>query len=204
MSVIGGGRQRLPDMEPYPTNPVTGEYREAGDVAGVPEYTIEPATPRAPPVRAAWETKIDSPRWAFYAGLAGGVLILFAAFLGALFFTAIAAFDGTIPGWAWWAGPRDGVVGDDGFPQVPLMIAIWGLVTGIAVLLCALRVKERPDEAAIPGVIMLVAGLLSFLALGGFLLGGILAITGGVLAIAGSSAIWHARGPRMRERGIGR
>lgn len=182
------------DPDPYATNP--GSYaREPGTL---PEYRVEPvAGAKAMPIRAAWEDKIHFSRWAFYAGLAGGILILLAAFLGALLFTAIAAFGGTMPGWAWWradVGDNDG-----GFPEVPILIAVWGLVTGIVVLLCALRIKERPDEAAIPGIAMLVAGLLSFLALGGFLLGGIFAIAGGVLGIAGSSHLLGTRAPRVRR-----
>lgn len=177
------------DPDPYPTNPMTGDYHS------------EPAVPPSPPLRATWDDKVDYSRWAFYAGLGGGVLILLAAFLGALLFTAIAAFGGVMPGWAWWGPGADGVRVDSAFPEVPILIALWGLLTGIAVVLCALRIKERPDEAAIPGIVMLVAGLLSFLALGGFLLGGVLAISGGVLAIAGARSLWGMHAPRARDRG---
>lgn len=151
----------------------------------------EPDTPRSTP---AWYDRLDYGRWGFLAGLSGGVLILVAAFVVALFLSALAAF-GASPAWAF--DPGDEGPRDDGFPEVPLAIGAWGLVTGAVVLLAALRVKERPDDSAIAGVVMVSAGLLSFLATGGFLLGGVLAILGGVLAVAGARSIGLMRGPRL-------
>lgn len=172
-------------MDPlYPTNAVTGGH-----------VYEEPALP---PERVTWTDKIEYTRYAFYGGLAGGVLILVAAFIGALFLTAMATFGGGLPSWAW--GVDDQVGRDDGFPEVPILIGVWGLVTGGTVILAALRVKERPMHAALPGVAMIAGGVLSFFALGGFLLGGLLAIIAGVLAVAGSRTLFYARGPRLRER----
>ncbi|HUR68716.1 MAG TPA: hypothetical protein VM370_05670 [Candidatus Thermoplasmatota archaeon] len=170
-------------MDPtYPSSPV---YHEA---------PLEPAAP------ATWGERIEYARAGFYAGLAGGVLILVAAFVTALFLTAMATFAGGVPTWTWFDNDvRDGVV-NDGWPEVPIFIAVWGLVTGAAVLLGALAVKERPDRATVPGVVMLAAGLLSFFALGGFFLGGLLAIVAGVLAVAGSRNVFGVRAPRVRDR----
>lgn len=188
-------------MDPtYPTNPVTGGPAYAGpsyvDPVTGPHYREEPLVP---PSTGTWQDRVDYPRYAFYGGMAGGVLILLAAFLGALLLTAMATFGGGLPSWAW--GVDDDPGGrDDGFPEVPILIGVWGLVTGGAVLLAALRVKERPQHAAMPGILMIAAGVLSFFALGGFMLGGLLAIVAGVLAVAGSRSVWYARGPRLRER----
>jgi hypothetical protein len=84
--------------------------------------------------------------------------------------------------------------------MVPFLFAVWGLVTGGAVLLGALKLKENHEAAAGPGAIMLVGGLLSFLVFGGFLVGGLLAIVAGVLAIAGARSVFAVRGPRIRSQ----
>lgn len=167
-------------MDDSPTNPLTGG----------PVY--EPAEAPAPPVRA-WTDRIEHARWAFYAGLAGGVLILVAAFITALFVSALAGFHAMPDGW--WGVDADDA--DGGFPEVPIMIGLIGLVTGAAVVFGALRTKERPDRASGAGALMLAGGVLSFLATGGFLLGGVLAIAAGVLAIAGSRGVWTVRAPRV-------
>jgi uncharacterized protein YacL len=140
---------------------------------------IEPAIPDH---ELSWTDRIAYTRWAFYAGLAAGVLILLAAFIGALFLSVMAAMGNQL----------------SAYPQTPVLIGAWGIVTGGAVTLATLRVKERPMHAAMPGVVLVAGGVLSFLALGGFLLGGLLAIVAGVLAIAGSRAVFYARGPRLR------
>ena len=194
-------------MDPhYPTNPVTG-----GPL--VQEEPVIREEPVIPPDHGTWTDKVDYPRYAFWGGIAGGVLILLAAFLGALLLTAMATFGGGLPSWAWGVdddpggragrvddAPAPSYLGSDGFPEVPIIIGLWGLVTGGATLLAALRVRERPQHAAWPGIVMIAAGVLSFVALGGFMLGGLLAILAGVAAIAGSRSVWYARGPRVRVR----
>lgn len=142
-------------------------------------YRQEPALPHEPP---DWAPRGDHSRYAFYGGMAGGVLILLAGFIGALVLTLMAVFADVRPAW-----------------EVPVLIGLWGLVTGGVVLLAALRVKEAPETAALAGLAMVAGGVLSFFALGGFVLGGLLAILAGVLAIAGSRSLWYARGPRIRH-----
>lgn len=182
-------------MDPYPSNPLTG---------GIPDTTYRPIDAPAT-TSARWTDRTDYARWAFYAGLAGGVLILLAAFVVALFMTAWATFGGgAVPGWGAWNDAADVERGESGFPEIPILLSLWGLVTGGAVLLAALRAREHPERAAIPGIIMVSAGLLSFFALGGFLIGGILAMVGGVLAIAGSRTLWTTRAPRVRDRDYAR
>lgn len=178
-------------MDPltYPTNPLTGT-----SVASEPYETYDP------PTRITWSDKIEYTRWAFYGGLVGAVLILIAAFITALLLTAMATFGGGLPAWAWGFDADNNGVRDNGFPEVPILIGVWGLLTGGAVILAALRAKERPERAALPGLLMMTAGILSFFALGGFFLGGLLAIVAGVLAVAGSRTLWTARAPRLRDR----
>jgi len=157
-------RRPAPRMDPYPP---------ASPLAADPVYAEEPFD--EPPPRA-WRERVDYAQWAFYGGLVGGVLILVAAFVAALFGPFLDA--------TW---------------EQAMLIGLWGLVTGGAVILAALRVKERPDAAAMPGLVMTAAGVLSFFALGGFFLGGLAAIVAGVLAVAGSRSVWRMPAPRVRD-----
>lgn len=171
-------------MDPYPSNPLTG---------GTPAYTTYDQRSAS----SHWGEKGDYRRWGFYAGLAGGVLILVGAFATALFMMATALF-GAEPFW-WRLGDDEGW-----FPWLALVVGVWGLLTGAVVLVSAASLKESRDSTVMPGIGMIVGGLLSFFALGGFLVGGILAIVGGVLAIAGARHVFGVRGPRLhdRERGV--
>ena len=153
------------------------------------------------PAWATWADKGELPKWAFYSGLAGGVLILLCAFSIALLMTVMGFLGGPTLAWPWLTDPDGaGPAGNDAdwSPAVPFVFALWGLLTGGAVLLGALKLKENPEASAVPGVIMLVGGLLSFLTFGGFLVGGLLAIVGGVLAVAGARSVFTVRGPRVR------
>lgn len=161
--------------------------------AGAPDPVVVPAHR---PVRPEWAQRADRGdfvKWAFYAGLASGVLILLCAFSVALLMTLMALLGGPDLDWV-WAGDPDG----DWSPAAPFLFATWGLLSGGAVLLGALRLKEQPESSAMPGIVMLAGGLLSFFVLGGFLVGGLLAIVAGVLAIAGARSVVLVRGPRTR------
>ncbi|HET6404212.1 MAG TPA: hypothetical protein VFH78_06155 [Candidatus Thermoplasmatota archaeon] len=162
------------DPTTWPTNPVTGGPVEPAPYAS---YAEEPA-------RASWRDRIDYSRWSFYGALAGGVLILIAAFVAALFVTVVDALDRPLLDATW---------------EDAMLIGLWGLVTGGAVVLAALRTRERPDTATVPGLVMITAGVLSFFALGGFFVGGLAAIIAGVLAVAGSRSVWRVPAPRVRE-----
>lgn len=198
------------EREPYMPDAL---YASAGSPLGTPPaYTAPPPTTTAtyPEARPAPAAVADAPAWsprrwasdrvdllqyAFWAGLAGGVLILLGAFAISLFLMAMTLF-GVTPA-SWWVfdvdGPGDGDGRADWFPGMAVAVAIWGLLTGGMVLLGAVRLKEGGRVTALPGVVMLMGGLLSFFALGGFLLGGIIAILGGVLAIAGASTVFGER-----------
>lgn len=193
---------------PYVPPPSAGSYVPPAYEREAPAATYEPATyeavPAYAPPRAAWATftdKSDFVKWAFYAGLASGVLILLCAFSVALLMTVMGFLGGPTFAWPWVTdpdGPGPRVSDPDWSPAVPFLFALWGLITGGAVLLGALRLKENHEAAAGPGAIMLLGGLLSFLVFGGFLVGGILAIVAGVLAVAGARSVFALRGPRVR------
>ena len=62
-------------------------------------------------------------------------------------------------------------------------MGLFGLVSGIIVLVCSVILLTKPIQARTWGVLILVFSVLSFLGLGGFLVGAILGIVGGILTM---------------------
>lgn len=207
-----GERADAPDAYVPPTTsgtyvPPAYEASPPSTYAASPAYDPLPTyeeTPAYTPARAAWADRTEKGRfveWAFYSGLAAGVLILLCAFSVALLMTVMGFLGGPNLAWPWLTDPDGaGPAANDAAwsPLVPFLFALWGLVTGGMVLIGALRLKESPEWSAGPGAIILVGGLLSFLVFGGFLVGGLLAIVSGVLAVAGARSLFTVRGPRLR------
>ena len=61
--------------------------------------------------------------------------------------------------------------------------ALLGLIAGIVVLVGAIMIYARPSNAPTWGLLILVFSVLSFFGMGGFFVGAILGIVGGVLAM---------------------
>ena len=62
-------------------------------------------------------------------------------------------------------------------------IGTFGLVSGVIVLASSVLLLTVPDQRRTWGVLILVFSVLSFLGLGGFVVGAILGIVGGILAL---------------------
>lgn len=120
---------------------------------------------------------------AFASLLAGGLLIIVGGLAGGMMMGALSGMMnyGMMGGYAsymttsWFAG-------------MAWWMTIIGLVMGGLVLYAAYRLRMTPHEKTLVGTIAIVAGLLSFLAMGGWILGGVLALLGGALALASNSA----------------
>ena len=119
----------------------------------------------------------EKPTAAFVLSLLAGIFILLGGALLAAIGAAIFAF----------------------VPAVGLVFGVVGLVFGILVLVGAVMLYTHPDQHVTWGVIILVFSILSiFTALGGFLIGLILGIIGGALAIA-----WKPRAVMFPGYGAG-
>ncbi len=59
-----------------------------------------------------------------------------------------------------------------------------GLISGAFVLIGAIMIRMRPSEHVAWGVIVLVFSITSFLGMGGFMIGALLGIAGGALALS--------------------
>jgi len=121
------------------------------------------------------------PKTAGILALAGGMIMI----LGGAIFVGVAAFiiphlnlgNITVPQGidrAALPGLISGVLG---------VMGVFGLVSGSVVLVSASMILARAGKERTWGVIILVFSVLSFIGLGGFVIGAILGISGGILAL---------------------
>jgi hypothetical protein len=126
---------------------------------------------------------MNYPRTAYLLALIGGILILLGAIVEAIEFAII--------------GSAFAAFGFGGFAALFIALAVIALIFGLIVLILAMRLKSNPQGAKMTGVLIIVFSLLSFIGGGGFYIGAILALVGGILAL-----IWTPA-PMMQQPGWG-
>ena len=115
---------------------------------------------------ATTESRVSSA--AFALSLASGVIIIFGGIMPWLF---LANFQASPMG-----GMMGGMMGGWLFPL--------SLVAGAMVLFGAIMMNARPQETQIWGVIVLVFAIVGFTGMGFSILGAILGIIGGIIALS--------------------
>ncbi len=118
----------------------------------------------------------ERPYAAFVLSLVGGVLILVVGLLGL-----------TVLGWPMWGWWGMGMMGRGmmwgWMPGFLLAFSAVGLVSVAAVVTAAYMLYNKPSQAQTWGTIILVFAVVSILSAGGFIVGALLAILGGLLAL---------------------
>ena len=118
----------------------------------------------------------ERPYAAFVLSLVGGVLILVGGLLGLTWF-----------GWPMWGGWCIGMMCRGmmwgWMPGFLLAFSAVGLVSGAAIVTAAYMLYNKPSQAQTWGTIILVFALVSILSAGGFIIGALLGIVGGLLAL---------------------
>jgi len=123
---------------------------------------------------------------AFVLSLISGVLMIINSVLSVIMITSYSMNFGFLGGMmGGMMGGFTGMMGGFGFP-FGLMIGfmIVGIVAGIIVLIGAFMLNSRPSEHLAWGIVILIFSVISFLGMGGFIIGAILGIAGGALAIS--------------------
>jgi len=124
-------------------------------------------------------TSTGYPSTASILALAGGILIMLCGMLLA----SVAAFilpyvdyrNLTIPA---------GITNLPGLVSGAVtMVGLFGVISGIIVLVSAVMLRTYPSQRKTWGVLMLVFSVLSFFGLGGFVVGAILGIAGGIVTL---------------------
>ncbi|MCE5339427.1 MAG: hypothetical protein LLF90_12195 [Methanomicrobiaceae archaeon] len=136
-----------------------------------------------------------TPAVAFALSLVAGILILVSGIVILMLGTAFMSgmMGGYYPGMmgeyhegmmGGYGSPMDGYRYPTGyFPFVAAGIGIWGIVCGIISLIGSYMLYSRPASHAAWGVVILIFSLLSVFEGGGFVIGLILGVIGGILAI---------------------
>ncbi len=126
--------------------------------------------------------------WAFILSLVGGILIVTGGLM-MLFGWPFGMMGHMMMGYG--AYPPASTYG------YALGFAAWSGAAGAVILVGAARMRTRPASAFPWGVAIIVAGAMSLLGMGGFGIGAVAAIAGGVLAITAARPV-----PRSRERAV--
>lgn len=132
----------------------------------------------------------DKPLTAFVLSLTGGILMLVSGWISSMWFMfgglgmggMMSEFEGMMEGY-------QSMMGKFGVPfGLMIGLSLLGLVSGVIVTISALMLNVRSAEHTTWGAVILVFSVISFLGMGGFFIGAILGIIGGVLALTWKTA----------------
>ncbi len=118
-----------------------------------------------------------TPTTAFVLSLVGGIIILLSGIMilliGTIFMSRMMS--GYYP---WMMGGFPGILG-----SIAVGIGIAGIICGAIILFGAFMLNANPASHMIWGVVILVFSVISLFEGGGFFVGAVLGIIGGILAI---------------------
>lgn len=135
---------------------------------------------KKPRWRRSSVSETAKPVAAFVVSLVAGVLILVGGLFGVVGWMA----------WGWVWGGGWGMMGPMMGRWMPMWLStfsVLGLVSGIVIVASALMLQNRPSEAKTWGTLILVFSVVSLFGMGGFIIGAILGIIGGILALTWKS-----------------
>ena len=117
------------------------------------------------------------PSIAFMLSLIGGIFIV----LGSLLSFLMNSFWET---WGWgMMGPW--MMGGYGFPYgITWGFSLVALIAGLIVIVSGIMLQTRPEEHMLWGILVLIFSIVSFVGMGGFMIGALLGIAGGALALS--------------------
>ena len=122
---------------------------------------------------------------AFVSSIVGGLIVLIFSFINLVWF----GFNS--PNWGgfgnYWGGMMDGYHNFMGTYSTStgffMAISIVSFVCGVIVLMSALVLRIHPQEHVLWGVVIVVFSAVSFVGMGGYFVGAIFGIIGGVLSL---------------------
>lgn len=103
--------------------------------------------------------------------LAGGVIILLGGILSWVWHTTFTPQMGWMMGGPW-------------LTTMVVSASVIGIISGAMVILGAVLMAQKTHESHKWGAFVLIFSLVSFFSMGGFLIGAVLGIIGGILALA--------------------
>jgi hypothetical protein len=113
------------------------------------------------------------PSTAFVLSLIGGIFILLAGIATAILYAFVGGILSVLPGLG-------------GLGALFIALAVVAVLFGLIIIFGAFMMRAKPSSSKMWGAIILVLALLSWVGGGGFVIGFILALIGGILAL-----VWH-------------
>jgi len=122
--------------------------------------------------------------------IVGGALILVSSILWVILSTLYGSF-GWLPVWGcpcgmmWrWGGSMMAWP----FGGMMILTSIIAVVSGVVLIIGGLMIRSNPKDASLWGSIILVFSVIGFLGGGGFIIGSLIGLIGGILAISSSQS----------------
>jgi len=119
----------------------------------------------------------------FVLSLLAAVLILGGSGMMTTFSSGVPYYGGMMGGYYGMMGGYYGMMKGFGFGGWFYALAAIGLISGAIILVGAIMVYTQPSKVSTWGTLILIFSILSFFGMGGFFLGGILGVVGGILAM---------------------
>jgi len=116
---------------------------------------------------------------AYALSLAGGILIILGSIIRVFFMPYFIGWGMMMNGWRMMGG----YIQPYGIMSI---FSIIGLIAGVLVLIGAMKLQSQSDTSTW-GALIIVFSVISFISGGGFLIGGILGLIGGILATISKS-----------------
>ncbi len=123
---------------------------------------------------------MERPLPAFILSLIGGIFILMGSLFFWIFFSYAMPAGHELP-----VGPGEAMMwGFMGIWGLGVTIGVFAsLVSGIIVIIGAIKVYYNPEQAQLWGTLIIVFSVVSLLGMGGFIIGFLLGLIGGILAV---------------------
>ena len=132
-------------------------------------------------------TEVEKPGTAFVLSLIGGIFILLGGGAMTMFGSGTGNYGygmmGGYGGWGGRMGPGFGMMGGLGYGFG--FLGVLGLIFGLIVIISALMLNNKPEQHSTWGTLIIVFSVLSIFgsAMGGFGIGLILGLIGGILGV---------------------
>jgi len=126
----------------------------------------------------------ERPTVAVILSIIGGALMLLGGSMALMMLTYHDGGFGMMDGFGGMMGDYGHMMDGLGFPYgIMSGLMLVSLVSGVLVIVGAVMINIHPSQSSTWGIIVLVFSIISFVGMGGLVIGAVLGVVGGVLAL---------------------
>ena len=126
----------------------------------------------------------ERPTVAVILSIIGGALMLLSGSMALMMLTYHNGGFEMMDGFGSMVGDHGHMMDGLGFPYgIVSGLMLVSLVSGVLVIVGAVMINIHPSQGSTWGIIVLVFSIISFVGMGGFVIGAVLGVVGGVLAL---------------------